>query len=215
MIMTILFYSIFTGLSVLSQNVWDFSIYRFITGLGVGGEFAVGVALVAEVMPDRARANALGLLQALSATGNVSAALISIWFGDLESSGVIKAGSAWRWMFVIGALPAFLALIIRARLKEPERWQAAKAAGQQHKLRLGSYGELFGNLNWHRAASVAALSVIAIIAMAFAAPASWPKLQIGLGLSLVAIAAGLISIFGGGGSPRWRKNAVVGLLLAC
>jgi MFS family permease len=142
MMFTILIYSLCTGLSALSTGFWDFAFYRFITGLGVGGEFAVGVALVAEVMPDRARTNALGLLQALSATGNVSAALISIWFGDLESSGVIKAGSAWRWMFVIGALPAMLALVIRARLKEPERWQVAKAAGQQHKLRLGSYGEL-------------------------------------------------------------------------
>ncbi|MCI0534846.1 MAG: MFS transporter [Verrucomicrobiales bacterium] len=215
MMLTILIYSLCTGLSALSKGFWDFAFYRFVTGLGVGGEFAVGVALVAEVMPDRARTNALGLLQALSATGNVSAALISIGFGDLEASGVIKAGSAWRWMFVIGAVPAVLALVIRARLKEPERWRAAKAAGQEHKLRLGSYGELFGNANWHRAASVAALAVVAIIAMAFAAPAPWPKLRIGLGLSLVVVVAGAVSIFGGGGSPRWRKNAVVGLVLAC
>ena len=65
-----------TGLSALSYTVWDFSFYRFLTGLGVGGEFAVGVALVAEVMPAAARARALSLLQALSAFGNVSAALI-------------------------------------------------------------------------------------------------------------------------------------------
>ena len=51
MMITILIYSLFTGLSSLSQNVWDFAFYRFLTGLGVGGEFAVGVALVAEVMP--------------------------------------------------------------------------------------------------------------------------------------------------------------------
>ena len=55
MLLTILLYSIFTGLSALSRGVWDFAFYRFLTGLGVGGEFAVGVALVAEVMPDRAR----------------------------------------------------------------------------------------------------------------------------------------------------------------
>ncbi len=51
MIFTILLYSLFTGLSVLSTNVWDFSIYRFLTGLGVGGQFSVGVALVAETVP--------------------------------------------------------------------------------------------------------------------------------------------------------------------
>ena len=52
MVVTILLYSLCTGLSSFSVSVWDFSLYRFLTGLGVGGEFAVGVALVAEVMPD-------------------------------------------------------------------------------------------------------------------------------------------------------------------
>src|SRR5215204_5139029 len=102
MMLTILIYSLCTGLSALSQGFWDFAFYRFITGLGVGGEFAVGVALVAEVMPDKARPYALGLLQALSAIGNVSAALINILFGNLESQGVFQAGTSWRWMFVVG-----------------------------------------------------------------------------------------------------------------
>src|SRR5689334_7837238 len=126
MMWTILIYSVCTGLSALSVGFWDFAFYRFITGLGVGGEFAVGLSLVAEVMPDRARPHALGLLQALSAVGNVSAALISMGLGQLEASGSI--GSAWRWMFVIGAVPALLALAIRARLKEPEKWKAAAQA---------------------------------------------------------------------------------------
>ncbi len=55
MLWTILIYSLCTGLSAFSRTIWDFALYRFLTGLGVGGEFAVGVALVAEVMPDRAR----------------------------------------------------------------------------------------------------------------------------------------------------------------
>jgi len=63
MMMTVLFYSAFTGLSALSTGIWDFAFYRFLTGLGVGGQFAVGVALVAEVMSDRARPFALGWLQ--------------------------------------------------------------------------------------------------------------------------------------------------------
>src|SRR5260370_4020932 len=69
MLLTILIYSAFTGLSALSWDVPSFSVFRFLTGLGVGGEFAVGVALVAEVMPDHARPFALGWLQALSAVG--------------------------------------------------------------------------------------------------------------------------------------------------
>src|SRR5262249_45236026 len=74
MLMTVLCYSSFTGLSAYSKGVWDFAAYRFLTGLGVGGQFAVGVALVAEVMSDRARPFALGWLQALSALGNMLAA---------------------------------------------------------------------------------------------------------------------------------------------
>src|SRR3954469_3246889 len=121
MLITILLYSLCTGLSAFSVTVYDFAFYRFLTGLGVGGEFAVGVALVAEVMPARARTYTLALLQALSAFGNISAALISIGFGLAEEQGLVA--SPWRWMFVIRAVPALLALVIRRRLKEPERWQ--------------------------------------------------------------------------------------------
>ncbi|MEX2175432.1 MAG: MFS transporter [Pirellulaceae bacterium] len=149
MVLTILMYSICTGLSALSVNVWDFSFYRFLTGLGVGGEFAVGVALVAEVMPAAARARALSLLQALSAIGNVSAAVIGFALVPLEASGV----SAWRVMFVIGALPALLALVIRRRLKEPERWQAVSHTDGLAQKR-GSYAELFGNPRWRKSAIV-------------------------------------------------------------
>src|SRR5580704_6513087 len=78
MFFTILLYSLCTGLSAFSRGFWDFALFRFLTGLGVGGEFAVGVALVAEVMPERARTSALGLLQALSVVGNVGAALFGI-----------------------------------------------------------------------------------------------------------------------------------------
>ena len=76
-------------MSALSTNVIDFAFYRFLTGLGVGGQFAVGVALVAEVMSDRARPFALGLLQALSAGGNMLAASTNIVLGMLEEAGMI------------------------------------------------------------------------------------------------------------------------------
>ena len=103
----------FTGLSAFSMGIWDFSVYRFLTGLGVGGQFAVGVALVAESMPDRARPYALGWVQAASAIGNMMAALIGIVLGELEQAGAI--GSAWRAMFLVGALPALLCILIFRR----------------------------------------------------------------------------------------------------
>src|SRR6187401_2603517 len=63
--MTVLLYSVFTGLSALSQGWIDFAVYRFITGLGVGGVFGLAVALIADGLPDKARPHALGTLQAL------------------------------------------------------------------------------------------------------------------------------------------------------
>ena len=147
MMLTILLYSIFTGLSALSQSVFDFMLYRFLTGLGVGGEFAVGVALVAEVMPERARPYALASLQALSAIGNVAAAFIGMAMGSLREAGLVS--STWRPMFVIGAIPALLALVIRRRLKEPERWQKASHEDAVSR-QLGSYRALFQHPVWRK-----------------------------------------------------------------
>jgi MFS family permease len=209
MMITILVYSLCTGLSALSVGFWDFAFYRFITGLGVGGEFAVGVALVAEVMPHRARPHALGLLQALSAIGNVSAALISIALGRLEESGTITSG--WRWMFIVGALPALLSLLIWRKLKEPEQWQALRASGPAQR-KLGSYGELFGNPHWRPTAFGALLLIVVILAVAFT-PSNLPKLQINFGLAVIALVLGLMTTLRGPGSP-WRKRAIVGVLLA-
>ncbi len=142
MMLTILVYSLFTGLSAFSTSVYDFALYRFLTGLGVGGEFAVGVALIAEVMPGRARPWTLGLLQACSALGNIAAAVIFLVLGTTEDEGLPT--SPWRIMFMIGALPALLALVIRASLKEPEQWEKASHDGVVDR-QLGSYRELFGN----------------------------------------------------------------------
>jgi MFS family permease len=160
MIWTILLYSLFTGLSALSFGFWDFAAYRFLTGLGVGGQFAVGVSLVAEVMPDRARPFALGLLQGLSAVGNVSAAMINMTLGQMVESGQIEPGNAWRYMFVVGTAPALMAVVVFRYLKEPERWKAVAqedAAARQ----LGSYAELFGNPRWRRNAIIGLLLAFA------------------------------------------------------
>jgi MFS family permease len=148
MVITILLYSLFTGLSSLSQGVWDFAIYRFLTGLGVGGEFAVGVSLVAEVMPAVARPYSLALLQALSGIGNVSAAFIFLGLGIAQEHGWIEQAlgshsfAPWRIMFLIGAVPALVAVLIMRRLKEPEAWQRISHGGTV-TAQLGSYRELF------------------------------------------------------------------------
>lgn len=146
---TVLLYSVCTGLSAFSRGVTDFSFYRFLTGLGVGGVFGLAVALIADALPDRARPHALGSLQALSAVGNVTAGLIAVYVGHLET-GVIAPGSAWRYMFVIGALPAFLCVFIQIRLKEPEKWVKAREQGRQTGVAFGSYTSMFEHPRWRR-----------------------------------------------------------------
>ena len=155
MIMTILLYSVFTGLSVLSTGIWDFNVYRFLCGLGVGGQFAVGVALVAETMPDRARPYTLGMLQAMAAGGNMIAALAGIAAGQLEQAGIITG--AWRYLFLAGALPAPLALVVFKKLKEPEQWLKARAG----KKRMGSFSDLFADPRWRRNSIVGMLLAFA------------------------------------------------------
>ncbi|MEQ1907046.1 MAG: MFS transporter [Pirellulaceae bacterium] len=162
MLWTILIYSACTGLSAFSTGFWDFCFYRFLTGLGVGGEFAVGVSLVAEVMPARIRTYALGLLQASSTVGNATAAGLNMYLGHLDSLGELRDWNlmgmpmtAWRVMFIIGAVPALVAILVRWKLKEPESWVAAKlAAKASGTAHLGSYTELFRDPLWRRNALV-------------------------------------------------------------
>jgi len=139
----------------------------------VGGEFAVGVALIAETMPAKARPYTLAALQALSAVGNITAAVIFISFGLAESAGTRFFMTPWRIMFLIGAVPALLALLIRRRLKEPERWKQVSHSGGAAK-QLGSYGQLFGHPKWRKHAliglALAFSGVVGLWAVGFFTP---------------------------------------------
>jgi MFS family permease len=141
--LTVLLYSVFTGLSSFAANIEQFMIYRALTGLGVGGVFGLAVALVADALPESARPKALGMLQALSAVGNVTAGVCA-----MSLSGVDPLVS-WKYLFWIGSVPAFLCIFIMARLKEPEKWLAAKATSKiDSTMAMGSYASLFGNARW-------------------------------------------------------------------
>ncbi len=158
--LTVLLYSVCTGLSAFSKGWVDFAAYRFLTGLGVGGVFGLAVALVADGLPERSRTGALGTLQALSAVGNITAASIAIFLGSLEGK-TIPSGMAWKYMFIIGALPAFLCVFLQMRLKEPEKWVAARAAGKLTGAKFGSYVSLFGEARWRKPALVGMLLCVA------------------------------------------------------
>jgi MFS family permease len=149
---TVFIYSFCTGLSAFSQGWMDFAAYRFLTGLGVGGVFGLAVALVADGLPSNSRTGALGTLQALSAVGNITAGLVGMLLGYLGSQKVIDGATSWKYMFLVGAVPAFLCIFLQLKLKEPEAWRVARDEGRITGAKFGSYVSLFGEAQWRRSA---------------------------------------------------------------
>ncbi len=117
LIATILIYALFTGAAALSQDWWHLALYRFLTALGIGGEWAAGAAIVAETWPENKRAKAAGILQSAWAVGFFLAAAFNLVLGDY----------GWRVLFVVGVLPAFVSIVIFIWVKEPDRWVKARA----------------------------------------------------------------------------------------
>jgi MFS family permease len=139
MAITILMYSAFTGLTALAQNWWHLAALRFLVGMGVGGEWAVAAAAVAEVFPPRARPAASGIFHASSVLGT----FLAIAAGVFVVAAYPKNG--WRYGFLLGVLPALLVFWVRVSMREPESWQAARqAAAKDSSRRLGRFADLFG-----------------------------------------------------------------------
>jgi MFS family permease len=119
MIASVLLYSVFTAACGLSQNLWQFAVFRALLGLGMGGEWASGAALVSETWPTKHRGRALGFMQSSWAIGFAVAAIVV---------GFVLPRWGWRAVFFVGILPAFFTLWVRRNVDEPEVWKAAKAA---------------------------------------------------------------------------------------
>src|SRR3954464_2108683 len=117
MIASVLLYSVFTAACGLSQTLWQFAIFRALLGLGMGGEWASGAALVSETWPAAHRGRALGFMQSAWAIGFAAAAMVV---------GFVLPRYGWRAVFFVGVLPAFFTLWIRRNVEEPEVWTALK-----------------------------------------------------------------------------------------
>lgn len=115
--LTILTYALFTGLSYFAQTWWQLLIFRFLAALGIGGEWAVGAALLSETWPRRWRPWMAAVLQTGVNLGVMLAGLASFLLADYPK----------RTVFLVGVLPAFLVLWIRRAVPEPEEWHAARA----------------------------------------------------------------------------------------
>lgn len=116
---SVLLYSIFTGLCGLSQNLWQLAGFRILLGVGMGGEWASGAALVSETWPTECRNRAFAFMQSSWAVGFGAAAVVT---------ALVLPTWGWRAVFFVGVLPALFVLWIQRSVEEPEIWRQAKTA---------------------------------------------------------------------------------------
>ncbi|SMC77037.1 MFS transporter [Sporomusa malonica] len=125
--LTILIFSVFTGLTAFASNLTELNIYRFLAGLGLGGEFGIGMTLVTETWPKEKRARVTGGVAIGWQLGVVLAAVVSAWV--LPTYG-------WRAVFLVGALPALFAAWSRYGLAEPPIWVARNELRKRLKAKV-------------------------------------------------------------------------------
>jgi MFS family permease len=118
MILAILAYSIMTGLSAFAWDWVSFTALRFLVGVAIGSEWVTGTSIVSELWPDRARGRGVGLMQCGFGIGFFLASFAWLFVGALGPD-------AWRYMFIIGVLPALVTLWVRRAIPESERWEHA------------------------------------------------------------------------------------------
>ncbi|MFZ5829706.1 MAG: MFS transporter, partial [Planctomycetota bacterium] len=128
LIFTILMYSLFTCLTAFSQTAWQLLVLRFLVATGVGGNWAVASAMVAEVFPKHARAWSLSIFHASSLMGVLLAVAVGTFLGTNPAFG-------WRWCYGVGLLPALLCVWVFKSLREPEQWLQAKELAREGRSR--------------------------------------------------------------------------------
>lgn len=157
MILTILFYSVFTLFQAFVTAPWQLMVLRFLVAMGVGGEWAVASAMVAEVMPERVRHITSSIFHASSVLGTLLAVAAGAFIVGNPNFG-------WRWAFAIGVLPALLTLWIRWKLREPEKWTQAQEAARSHTgPATGRIGDLFNRENLRNTLVGVGLSSIGLV----------------------------------------------------
>ena len=120
---TIVVFAVFTGLCAIAQDYWSLLLFRTLAGLGLGGEFGIGMAMVAEAWPDSMRARASSYVGLGWQAGVLAAAFVT---------PLLLPIIGWRGMFAVGMIPAIAAFFIRHGLDEPERFVAKVAGAGRH-----------------------------------------------------------------------------------
>ena len=155
LVITILIYAVFTALAGFSHTWWELALYRFLTALGIGGEWAAGATLVAEVWPESLRVRAAGLLQSAWGAGYFLAAAIYLGL----------SGQSWRVMFFVGLVPALVAVLARLKVREPERWVEARHGAQWLEERRSALAPLFASKTRRDTLVGTALAFVAVFGL--------------------------------------------------
>jgi MFS family permease len=117
LMLTVICFSLFTLLSAFSTNIWMLAALRLLAGIGIGGEWGIGATLISEEWPEERRTLGAGMMHTGYYFGFFLAALANYFVGSRYG---------WRWMFVVGGVPAFLVILIRKGMTEPARWEAKR-----------------------------------------------------------------------------------------
>jgi MFS family permease len=137
LMLSVLVYSVFTAACGLAQTAAQLAVFRIFLGIGMGGEWASGAALVSETWSSQHRGKALGLMQSAWAIGYALAAVVNLVVQDV-------LGFGWRTVFFVGVLPALYAFWVRRRVEEPALWQAARTRPVRVPLRTAIAGPMLG-----------------------------------------------------------------------
>lgn len=160
MIITILFYSVFTCITAFAGAAWQMVLLRFLVAMGVGGEWAVASAMIAEVMPKRSRPVMGSIFHASSVFGTLMAVAVGYFVISTQPWG----DDTWRLGFLIGIIPALLVIVIRWKMKEPEQWHRAKEREREDASQVtGSISELFRADNLRNTTVGVALATIGLV----------------------------------------------------
>src|SRR5262252_187001 len=138
LMLTIVWYSVFTFLSALVTNVWQLAVLRLLAGIGIGGEWAMGGTFVAEEWPEERRRAGAGYMHTGYYVGTFFAAALNFVIGSYFGR------FAWRLMFAVGGLPALLLAWVRNGVTDPERWKQKEAVVSSWKISR-PFSALFSN----------------------------------------------------------------------
>lgn len=192
MLVTIAIYCLFTGLSALAQNWQQLAVCQAIAGLGIGGEWSAGAALLAESLPERLRPKLMIVMQLAYSVGYFLAAVVNLAVGS----------ASWRWVLVWCAVPAVGVIVLRLFVKEPDRWVRT----QERARSMGSLRRLF-DPDLRRRTIGGFLSAMAMMVGAFAATTFAPSwiaelsagagpAQVGQNVSFLAMLLNIGAIIG-------------------